>query len=345
MGRVRFCIAAAFVCFSALVGAGIAGAIECERGPLPEALDALNSGFLVDVATREVKSWDNTTRAPSDDNIYYVFKPKGRTPRTGFILLPGGNCDPRSYAPAAYDIAAQGFLTCIIPMPSCIAIFGYSRAGKVMQDYEQIKQWVIGGHSVGGTAASMYAVEVDTISGVVIWASLANTDPAKLLATSTIKVLSVYGSEDGRATPEAVLENAEYVPEKTVFVEIQGGNHTQFGWIDTSPDAYVEGDNPATISLQEQQEKIVAATVDFLKQLDANTCPVISLFGSADPRTILVSRFRDEILAKSSLGRGIIACYEKNGAQAVAAFEKYPVMKSSARKVLEALLPAIELVL
>ena len=238
-------------------------------------------------------------------------------------------------------------MTFIIPMPSCVAIFGYTRADKIIQDYAQIEKWVIGGHSVGGTAAGIYAVQNQRgqrrghlgISGCRI-------RQTGWIAT-TIKVLSVYGSEDGRAPPETVMENAEYLPADTVFVEIEGGNHTQFGYIDPSPDAYLKDpdDKPATISIEEQQRKIVQATVDFLEQFDENTCPVINLFGSKDPRTMTIARFRDEILMKSSAGRSIIACYEKNGAKVIEIFEKHPVIKSSARKVLETLLPVIELVL
>ncbi len=91
-------------------------------------------------------------------------------------------------------------------------------------------------------------------------------------------------------------------------------------------------DKPATISIEEQQRKIVRATVDFLKQFEENACPVINLFGSKDPRTMTIARFRDEILMKSSAGRSIIACYEKNGAKAIEIFEKHPIIKSSARK-------------
>jgi hypothetical protein len=58
-----------------------------------------------------------------------------------------------------------------------------------------------------------------------------------------------------------------------------------------------------------------------------------------------IARFRDEILMKSSAGRSIIACYEKNGAKLIEIFENHPIIKSSARKVVEALLPVIELVL
>ncbi len=347
MKTVRILIVAAAACSIAFRGAFIATAAECLRPPLPEALDALHSTVSVDVSTVTVASWDNSTPAPADDNIYYVFKPKRDVPKTGFIILPGGNCDPRSYAPAAHEIAKNGFSTFIIPMPSCVAIYGIKRSGKVIQDHADIETWVLGGHSVGGTAASMYAANAGqgTVSGVVIWASLANPDPAKTLANSSKKALSVYGSEDGRATPESVLENAEYLPADTLFVEIEGGNHTQFGYIDPAPDAYLSDDNPATITLEEQQGEMVGATVDFLKQFDNHACPVASLFGRADLRTKTIARFRDEILTGSAAGRSIIACYEKNGAEAVEILDKYPTLKSAAGKVLGACIPLIKVAL
>lgn len=339
----RALLALLFVWCAALYGAGSAGAIECQRPPLPEALDALVSSFTVDAATVTVGTWDNKTAAPSDDNSYYMFKPRLSIPRIGFIILPGGNCDPRSYAPAANAIAARGFMTFIIPMPLCVALpTGYLRAGKLIQDHGQIETWVIGGHSVGGTAASIYAVQNMAVRGVVIWASLPNPDPAMTLAKSDVKALSVYGSLDGRATPESVLAYTQYLPSDTVYAEIKGGNHTQFGWIDPSPNAYIDGDNPATISLEEQQAEIVEATAAFLKQVDAAGCPVSSLFGSNDPRTITLARFRDEVLAKSRLGRSIVACYKNNGSKVIDLLANHPVLKTAAGRMLDALIPVIE---
>ena len=91
-------------------------------------------------------------------------------------------------------------------------------------------------------------------------------DASTRLDDTALKVLSVTGSLDGRATPELVNENAIYLPADTDFVEIDGGNHTQFGWIDTSPLPYLTLDNAATITIEEQQEQIVQATSDFLKK-------------------------------------------------------------------------------
>lgn len=340
-----FILAAASWCM-VILQAGAAISAECLRPCLPEALDALTSSVSVAVSTITVASWDNSTAAPADDNIYYAFRPRFTVSRTGFIILPGGNCDPRSYAPAAHAIAARGFMTFIIPMPGCVAMpFGYLRADKLMQDYARIGTWVIGGHSVGGTAASIYAVQKKAVGGVVIWASLPNPDPSLALARSAVKALSVYGSQDGRATPEAVMSYTQYLPPDTVYVEIKGGNHTQFGLIDPAPDACIEGDTPATITLEQQQQEMVAATVAFLKQVEGAGCPVSSLFGSNDPRTKTLARFRDEVLAKSRLGRGIIDCYKNNGVELTGVFARHPALKRAAGRLLDSLMPAIEFVL
>jgi pimeloyl-ACP methyl ester carboxylesterase len=337
-------IASAFV-FTAFFDSLTVNAIACIRAPLPPALDALASDSAVAVTTVTVDSWDGTTPAPVDDNIYYAFEPQRTVPTVGFIILPGGNCDPRSYAPAAHAIAAQGFLTFIIPMPNCVAIPGYSRADKIINGYGTIKKWAIGGHSVGGVAAAMYAKASNAVSGVVIWASFVNAELR--LDDTALKVLSVTGSLDGRATPDAVRANAVYLPADTVFVEIEGGNHTQFGWIDPSPYPYpyLEQDNPATITIQEQQKQIVQATTDFLKQFKESICPVVYLLGKEDQRVNTVRKFRDELLAKSSSGRNIIELYKKHGAHLIAVFESSPVFKGAAGQLLGVIIPVIEFLL
>jgi hypothetical protein len=48
-----------------------------------------------------------------------------------------------------------------------------------------------------------------------------------------------------------------------MWVEIVGGNHAQFGWYGDQ-----QGDNPATISREEQQAQTVAATVALLEVMN-----------------------------------------------------------------------------
>jgi len=236
-------------------------ALECSHTSLPIASDFLITSDEVEVSTVEVDSWDGTTPAETDDNIYYAFLPKNTAPVNAFIILPGGNCDPRAYAPAAHKIASQGFLTVVLPMPLCVA-----RADKIIRDFEEIEKWAIGGHSVGGTAACIYARKNGDIDGVIIWASL----PPNRLDNTNVKVMTIYGSKDGRCGPESVMSSAAILPVDTVFVEIEGGNHTQFGYFDTSPNSHFESDNAATITLEEQQEIILNNTLDFLSSMPHN---------------------------------------------------------------------------
>lgn len=343
MNTTRPLLFVAVLCYLAFFCLRNTGAVECLRQPLPEALHDLTSSTAVEVLEVEVNTWDGNTPAPADDNIYYTFMPKKTVPTVGFIILPGGNCDPRSYVPAAHAIAAQGFFTCIIPMPQCVAMFGYLRADRVMSDYCNIKKWIIGGHSVGGTAAGVYARNTTTISGVVIWASF--MDEANRLDTTPLKVLSVSGSLDGRATPELINAYAMYLPADTVFVEIQGGNHTQFGWIDTSPYPCLELDNPATITIEDQQQQIVEATTNFLKHFKESLCPVAYLLGGEDPRLKTVRKFRDELLAKCPSGQDIISWYQQQGETIIEIFEKYPVIKNAAQKLLAIIIPVIDFLL
>jgi hypothetical protein len=248
-----------------LYGVGNASALGCLHPTLAIALDSLESSDEVEVTTVEVASWEtgaSPTEADPDDNIYYSFMPKNTTPKTAFIIIPGGNSDPEGLAPTAHQIAAAGYLVIIVPMPDCVSMpNGGKRADKIISDFENIEKWVIGGHSVGAVSACLYAAgNDDIIDGVVIWASIPPGDMTAL----GVKILTVYGSEDGRNPPESVALQASLLPVNSIFVKIEGGNHTQFAYYDTSPDLYLEGDKPATITLEEQQNIIVNATVDFL---------------------------------------------------------------------------------
>ena len=330
-------LAALIVC---ICGVGNAGTTKCSHETLEIASDSLLSSDEVEVSTVEVDSWDGTTPADSDDNIYFSFMPKNTIPKTAFIFLPGGNSDPVAYAPAAHQMAAEGYLIVIVPMPGCISMpFGQNRAGKIISDFENIQKWVIGGHSVGAVSACFYASDHDDIfDGVIIWASIPPID----ISSKNLKVLTVYGSEDGRATPESVDLEAEKLPEDTIFVEIEGGNHTQFAYYDTAPDSQLEGDNPATINLEEQQEIIVNATVNFLYDIGPpSTCPAADLLGRGNPQLNTIRQFRDKVMEKNPLGRKLIDLYYKNGDIVISILKKNTMIRKFMRVALESLVPII----
>lgn len=211
-------------------------------GPAPEALAALRSGPRVQVSL--------------DD--YIVFQPADRTPSTGLLFYPGGRVDYRSYAAPLQRIAAEGYLVILLPVRLNLAIVDSRAADRARPAFPSIERWAVGGHSLGGVAAALYASGQGQVDGLVLWAAYPADDA---LADSTIPVLSVYGTLD-MAGLSAFEEARPLLPADTQYVVIQGGNHAQFG--DYGIQA---GDEPAQISRAEQQGQAVEATVRFLREL------------------------------------------------------------------------------
>ncbi len=213
--------------------------------PMPEALASLQPDSAVGV---EIGKW-------------LVFSPLGTQPTTGFIIYPGGRVDYRAYAPAAHQIAAQGYLVVIVHVPLNLAVINPAAAANVIAAYPQIQHWAVGGHSLGGSmAANFIHSHPGIVQGLVLWASYpASSDD---LSSAGVKVLSISGTLDGLSTPAKIEASRALLPADTTFVPIEGGDHAQFGWY--GPQA---GDNPATISREDQQRQVVQATLDFLAGL------------------------------------------------------------------------------
>lgn len=214
-------------------------------GPMPEALAALESDDVVQV---ETEPW-------------LVFQPLAGSPASGLILYPGGRVDHRAYAPSARALAEQGHLVVIVPMPLNLAFFAPGRATEVMAAFPSIERWAVGGHSLGGAMAANYArTHPEAVRALVLWAAYpASSDD---LSGRQLAVSSVYGTRDGLATPDKIAASRPLLPAPAHWAAIEGGNHAQFGWYGPQP-----GDNEATISREEQQAQIIAATLQLLRQL------------------------------------------------------------------------------
>ena len=226
--------------------------------PLPEALAALGSD---DTVTYSRERLPGTLVNP----YYHLFVPAGAPPITAFVLYPGGKIDPRCYALFARTIAAQGFAAIIVNMPLDLALLGRRRVSRVMQNHPGITKWVLGGHSLGGVASCAYARDcADIIAGVVLWASYPSS--TFRLDTTNLPVVSIYGTHDGLTTLRKIETSHRHLPDGTGFIAVEGGNHSQFCSIKAKGDLY-RGDNAAAISREEQQSRIIAATVAFLERL------------------------------------------------------------------------------
>lgn len=179
--------------------------------------------------------------------------------KIGFIFYPGGRVDYRAYAPVLKQIAAQGYPVFLVPVALNLAFFDIDAAAPVIRNNPEIRAWVVGGHSLGGVAASVFAARTPEVVGIVYWASYPTDDALKQAGLPT---LSISGTRDGLATPEDIAQYKPLMPADARFVVIEGGNHAQFG--DYGPQA---GDNPASISPQAQWQQIADATAAFLASL------------------------------------------------------------------------------
>ena len=213
--------------------------------PMPEAISALGT----------------TANVTTNGEDLLVFAPVGREATTGFVFYPGARVDHRAYSPAMRLIAESGFLVVVPKMPLNMALFAPDRAREVQGIFPNISKWIVGGHSMGGAFAAQFAASnQDTVKGLVLWASYPPSSAD--LRSSSIKVVSIYGSSDGVATADEVLAGRGLLPADAKFIEIIGGNHAQFGWYGDQ-----SGDLTAGITRDEQQERTVAITVEFLKSL------------------------------------------------------------------------------
>ncbi len=192
---------------------------------------------------------------------WLAFMPSELTADVGFIFYPGGRVQAEAYAPLAHELARAGYYAAIVYAPLNLAIFNPNLAQEVIDANPHITRWVVGGHSLGGTTAALFAdLNREQVAGVVIIASFPANDA--LAKRDDLRVLSIYGTEDGLANPDDVRASAKDLPKGARFVAIEGGNHAQFGWYGAQ-----NGDKPATISRVDQFRQTVEAILALLDDL------------------------------------------------------------------------------
>lgn len=215
-----------------------------ERQPLPEAQAALKSDSSVTVT---LEPW-------------LTFSPNGVPAETALIFYPGGRISYLGYSDLLRAIAGQGYLVVVPRMPFNIAAAKPNAAAEIITAHPEIRKWVIGGHSVGGTMAAQYtATHSDQIAGLAIWASYP-ADNADLSALD-LPVAVIYGSLDPAANDSQVLARRGLFPGDAEFVRIEGGDHHQFGSYEIPPE-----DHHATISRADQHRQILEATLALLQR-------------------------------------------------------------------------------
>ena len=171
------------------------------------------------------------------------------------VFYPGAKVEETAYAPLLHRLSSKGVDVCLVKMPLRFAFFGANKADEVaeMQNYPNR---YIGGHSLGGAIAASYAAEHgDDLEGVILLAAY-STKPLD----SDLKLLNVYGSEDGVVNMDKIIEGRNFAPEQYNESVIQGGNHAQFGNYGNQ-----KRDGEASISSDTQQAQTVEAILHSIR--------------------------------------------------------------------------------
>ena len=170
---------------------------------------------------------------------------------TALTFYPGAKVEAEAYLPLLDQLRQNGLTCILVHMPFHMAIFDANAAQEVMAQFPQYSHWYIAGHSMGGAMASQFAADhPEEVDGLILLGAYIYGDypPAD--------TLTVYGSLN-----QSVEDKLDYTEN---VVEIQGGNHAQFG--NYGPQ---KGDAPATISAEEQQAQTVDAILEFIQQRQA----------------------------------------------------------------------------
>ncbi len=174
----------------------------------------------------------------------------------GFIIYPGGKVDERAYSLLAQEIMDRGFYVEIVSVPLHLSIFDSNKAENVIKTHMEIKEWVIIGHSLGGTSASIYAkANPKKIKGIVFLGSY----PYKDLSDLDLFTLTITGSNDQVLNAEKAEKSKDFYPKNAYFEIIDGGNHAGFGSYGDQ-----KGDGIATITVTDQIEETVNLIFEYL---------------------------------------------------------------------------------
>ncbi len=193
----------------------------------------------------------------TDDQI--SFKSKTSENELEVIFFQGGLTDPKAYAPLCRKIAENGFTCHLIKMNWRLPQYDYQKVSKLF-DLNR-GNFVIGGHSQGGKMAAQLVYENPTVfKGLFL---MGTSHPRDInLSIQNIPCIKLYADNDGLASVDEVMENKSKLPKDSKLILINGGNHSQFGFLgkllmDSSPD----------ISLEEQQKQTYNNLIDFMERI------------------------------------------------------------------------------
>ena len=195
---------------------------------------------------------DITVSVSGNGNV--IFESQNAT--RGLIFYPGGKVEHRAYEPLLAELARKGILCVIVKMPFNLAVLDMKAADGIQEQYPEIEDWYIGGHSLGGSMAASYLEKnAEDYEGLILLGSYSTAD----LSNTDLAVLSIYGSEDKVMNREKYNESKSNLPDGFTEIVIDGGCHAYFGMYGAQ-----DGDGTPTISNTDQIRLTAEAIMDMM---------------------------------------------------------------------------------
>ena len=181
------------------------------------------------------------------------FLPTGPNRKAALIFICGSGIHAHAYAPLLRPVADAGHAVFVVRLPYRFAPLGshraeaLDRARAIVAAHAEVRHWVIAGHSLGGALAARLAQSERGLDAAFVLIGTTHPkedDLSKLDAPFT----KVYATNDNVAPYDRIMAGKRLLPAHTAWIEIQGGNHSQFGHY-----GHQLFDGTATISREEQQ--------------------------------------------------------------------------------------------
>jgi pimeloyl-ACP methyl ester carboxylesterase len=209
----------------------------------------------------------------AEDASTLAFQPASPRHASALVFICGSGVHAHAYAPLLRPIADQGYPVVIVKLPYRFAPLDshrtevVNRVRALMAGRGDVAGWVVAGHSLGGALAARVALtDVGRKAAFVL---IGTTHPRDHdLSKIDMPVTKIYGTLDGVAPVAGVMANKRMLPVQTTWVEIPGGNHSQFGHY-----GHQLFDGAATISREEQQSITRDVLLEALKLAERRQTP------------------------------------------------------------------------
>ena len=206
-----------------------------------------------------MEKWDEHTYVKK--NQYYRFDAKGEEEAT-LLFYTGALVEPQAYVGIAEGLAQNGITTYVIESSLNLPVFEMGTMETIVKE-EKLDKVYVAGHSLGGVVASLDAVTLQKenhLAGVILLASY--PDKSVDFSSSDIPVLSIVASQDKILNWEKYEASKSRLPKSSEELMMEGGNHSGFGMYGEQ-----KGDGKASISNEEQQQKVIKKMMNFMTQL------------------------------------------------------------------------------